>query len=56
MTPIEELPLWAEILVSLFLLGVGRHTDRMPGLVRFKTFYERITHPRSARRLGRSQS
>jgi|SRR5690606_1357685 multicomponent K+:H+ antiporter subunit G len=53
MTPIEELPLWAEILVSLFLLlGSGVTLIGCTGLVRFKTFYERIHAPTLGSTLG----
>ena len=57
MTPIEELPLWAEILVSLFLLlGSGVTLIGCTGLVRFKTFYERIHAPTLGSTLARSWS
>src|SRR5690554_2864696 len=53
MTPIEELPLWAEILVSLFLiLGSGITLIGCTGLVRFQTFYERMHPPTLGATLG----
>jgi multicomponent K+:H+ antiporter subunit G len=46
MTSPAELPLWAAVLVSfLLLLGAGLTLIGSIGLLRFKSFYERIHAP-----------
>lgn len=46
MTPTAELPVWAAILVSFFLLaGAALTLIGCIGLVRFKSFYERLHAP-----------
>ena len=53
MTPIEQLPLWAEILVSaLLILGSSLALFGSIGMLRFKTFYERVHAPTLGSTLG----
>ena len=53
MNALEELPLWAAILTSmLLLLGSGLALIGSIGLLRFKTFYERIHAPTLGTTLG----
>jgi multicomponent K+:H+ antiporter subunit G len=53
MNALEELPLWAAILTSmLLLLGSSLALIGSIGLLRFKTFYERIHTPGLAATLG----
>jgi len=53
MNALEELPLWAAILTSILLvLGSGLALIGSIGLLRFKTFYERIHAPTLGTTLG----
>lgn len=53
MSGIEELPLWAAVLTSaLLLLGSSLALIGSIGLLRFKTFYERIHAPTLGSTLG----
>jgi multicomponent K+:H+ antiporter subunit G len=53
MNAIEELPMWAAILTSaLLLLGSSLALIGSIGLLRFKTFYERIHAPTLGSTLG----
>ena len=53
MSTIEELPLWAAILTSaLLILGSSLALIGSIGLLRFKTFYERIHAPTLGSTLG----
>jgi multicomponent K+:H+ antiporter subunit G len=53
MSSLDELPLWAAILTSmLLLLGSGLALIGSIGLLRFKTFYERIHAPTLGTTLG----
>lgn len=53
MTPIDQLPLWAEILVSaLLILGSSLALFGSIGMLRFKTFYERVHAPTLGSTLG----
>jgi multicomponent K+:H+ antiporter subunit G len=53
MSAVEELPLWAAVLTSaLLLLGSGLTLIGSIGLLRFKTFYERIHAPTLGATLG----
>jgi len=53
MSAIEELPLWAAIATSaLLVLGSGLALTGSIGLLRFKTFYERIHAPTLGSTLG----
>ncbi len=46
MTPLDDFPVWAAILVAVFLLtGAFLTLIGTIGLVRFKTFYERVHAP-----------
>lgn len=50
---VPELPLWAALLVSLLvLLGAGLALTGALGLLRLKTFYERVHAPTLASTLG----
>ena len=53
MTGAQDLPLWAAILVSLLLLGgAGITLTGSIGLVRLKSFYERVHAPTIATSVG----
>lgn len=53
MTTLENLPLWAAVLTSaLLILGSGLALIGSIGLLRFKTFYERIHAPTLGSTLG----
>jgi len=53
MIEIDELPLWAAVLVSaLLILGSGLALTGSIGLLRFKTFYERVHAPTLGSTLG----
>lgn len=53
MSAIEELPLWAAVLTSLLLIfGSGLALIGSIGLLRFKTFYERVHAPTLGATLG----
>lgn len=53
MSTIEDLPLWAAILISaLLVLGSSLALIGSIGLLRFKTFYERIHAPTLGTTLG----
>jgi len=53
MTPVEEIPLWVAILVSaLLILGSGLALCGSIGMLRFRTFYERIHAPTLGSTLG----
>lgn len=46
MTPLDDFPVWAAILVAIFLLtGASLTLIGTIGLVRFKSFYERVHAP-----------
>ena len=56
MTTAQDLPLWAAILVSFFLLvGAGLTLIGSIGFLRFRTFYERLHAPTLALRIARMQ-
>jgi len=53
MTTVEDLPLWAAILTSaLLIFGSGLALIGSVGLLRFKSFYERIHAPTLGATLG----
>lgn len=53
MTPVEEIPLLVAILVSaLLILGSGLTLCGSIGMLRFKTFYERVHAPTLGSTLG----
>lgn len=53
MNALEELPLWAAIVTSvLLLIGSGTALIGSIGLLRFKTFYERLHAPTLGSTLG----
>ena len=53
MTTIEDLPLWAAILTSaLLLIGSSLALIGSIGLLRFKTFYERVHAPTLGTTMG----
>lgn len=53
MSSLPPLPLWADIVTSLLLLvGAGLTLAGTIGLVRFKTFYERVHAPTLGATLG----
>ena len=53
MNQAPDLPLWAAILVSLFVLGGATFTlIGSIGLLRFKTFYERVHPPTLGTTMG----
>lgn len=53
MNALEDLPLWAAVLTSILLvLGSGLALIGSIGLLRFKTFYERIHAPTLGSTLG----
>jgi multicomponent K+:H+ antiporter subunit G len=53
MNAVKQLPLWAAVLTSaLLILGAGLALIGSVGLLRFKTFYERIHAPALGSTLG----
>lgn len=53
MTPVEEIPLWGAMLVSaLLILGSSLALFGSIGLLRFRTFYERVHAPTLGSTLG----
>ena len=53
MTPVQHLPLWAAILVSLFIVaGAALTLIGAIGLVRLRTFYERVHAPTLGATMG----